>query len=314
MVGGNLLKRLCTIAWCLTAIAAVAWYIQQGNDPALLSPEALRSTSDGIYGEVANTFLPRVFPGLLGLFLAALLAGVMSSCDSFMISSAGLFTENIYKPIRQDKSDLHYVWVGRVASVVIVAGGVAFAFWVPSVVKALEIWFMIAPMMGLVFWIGLLWRHMTVAGAWSTTLTGFAAWWISTQSWFVTWLAGMPNADGLRLLWTEGEKTVMYLPWQILFYMSAATVVGIFVSLCTPRVNEEKLNRFYSLSRTPVGIDETVAMPCTLPDSVLAAERRMLTTALGLEIPMPSKTSIIGFLVTWSLVAAMVFGFLWIVS
>jgi len=48
----------------------------------------------------------------------------------------------------------------------VVAGGVAFAFWVPSVVKALEIWFMIAPMMGLVFWIGLFWRRMTVAGAW----------------------------------------------------------------------------------------------------------------------------------------------------
>ncbi|MDA9858606.1 hypothetical protein N9D23_10855, partial [Rubripirellula sp.] len=157
IVGGNLIKRLCTAAWSLTAIAAVAWYIQIGNDPALLDADSLKQTADGIYGEVAHTFLPRLVPGLLGLFLAALLAGVMSSCDSFMISSAALFTENIYKPLQCGMPDRHYVWVGRVTSVVVVAGGVAFAFWVPSVVKALEIWFMIAPMMGLVFWIGLFW-------------------------------------------------------------------------------------------------------------------------------------------------------------
>ena len=178
IVGGNLIKRLCTAAWSLTAIAAVAWYIQKGNDPSLLDTESLKRTADGIYGEVAYTFLPRLTPGLLGLFLAALLAGVMSSCDSFMISSAALFTENIYKPLRTDVSNNHCIWVGRLAAVVVVAGGVAFAVWVPSVVKALEIWFMIAPMMGLVFWIGLFWRGMTVAGAWATTLTGFTVWWV----------------------------------------------------------------------------------------------------------------------------------------
>ncbi|MCH8037706.1 MAG: Hsp70 family protein [Proteobacteria bacterium] len=31
---GNFVKRLCTIAWCLTGIAAVAWYMNQGIDLA----------------------------------------------------------------------------------------------------------------------------------------------------------------------------------------------------------------------------------------------------------------------------------------
>ncbi len=119
IVGGNLVKRLCTIAWCLTGIAAVAWYIQQGNDPANMDPETLKATADGIYGEVANTFLPSVMPGLLGLFLASLLAGVMSSCDSFMISSAGLFTENIYRPC-QGGSQPSRITFGSVGS---------FRFW-----------------------------------------------------------------------------------------------------------------------------------------------------------------------------------------
>lgn len=314
IVGGNLIKRLCTAAWSLTAITAVAWYIQNGNDPSLLDTESLKRAADGIYGEVAHTFLPRLTPGLLGLFLAALLAGVMSSCDSFMISSAALFTENIYKPLRTDVSNSHCIWVGRLASVAVVAGGVAFAFWVPSVVKALEIWFMIAPMMGLVFWIGLLWRGMTVAGAWATTLTGFAVWWLSTQPGFISWLSEMPAADSLRLLWTEGEKTVVYLPWQILFYSSAASLVGIVVSLVTPAVDQIKLKRFYQLSRTPVQTGEEVLQPCTIPEDAPTVDRPMLLTAGGLEIPMPSRTSVIGFVTVWLLVGGIIGAFVWIVS
>ena len=175
---GNLVKRICTIAWSLTAIAAVAWYLQRGVDLASVQP-------DHIYGDVAQAFLPKIAPGVLGLFLAAVLAGVMSSCDAFMVSSAALFTENVYKPAVPGRTERHYVWIGRLTSVMVVAGGVIFALWVPTVVKALEIWFMIAPMMGLVFWIGLLWRRLTVVGAWVTTLSGFATWWITTQSWFI---------------------------------------------------------------------------------------------------------------------------------
>ncbi len=251
IVGGNLIKRLCTAAWSLTAIAAVAWYIQRENFPAQLDPDVLKTTADGIYGEVAHTFLPRLMPGLLGLFLAALLAGVMSSCDSFMISSAALFTENIYKPLRTGLSDRHYIWVGRFVSVLVVAGGVAFAFWVPNIVKALEIWFMIAPMMGLVFWIGLFWRRMTVAGAWATTVTGFLAWWVTTQPWFISMLAMFPVAEPLQLVWTEGGTETVYLPWQILFYGTVASLAGVLVSLMTKPVAAEKMKLLYQeLGRT----------------------------------------------------------------
>ena len=314
IVGGNLIKRLCTAAWSLTAIAAVAWYIQNGNDISLLDTDSLKRTADGIYGEVAHTFLPRLTPGLLGLFLAALLAGVMSSCDSFMISSAALFTENIYKPLRTDASSRHCILVGRLASVVVVAGGVVFAFWVPSVIKALEIWFMVAPMMGLVFWIGLFWRGMTVSGAWATTLTGFAVWWVTTQPWFIIWLSEMPAAESLRLLWTEGEKTVVYLPWQILCYSSVASLVGIAVSLVTPAVDPTKLNRFYQLTRTPVQTGEDLLLPCTLPVNAPTVDRPMLLTAGGLEIPMPSRTSVVGFVTVWLLVGGIIGTFVWTVS
>ncbi len=302
IVVGNIIKRLCTAAWTLTAIAAVAWYIQQGVDLSTVDP-------DFVYGNVAQEFLPKIMPGLLGVFLAALLAGVMSSCDSFMISSSGLFTENIYKRLFPDRSQTHYVWVGRGVSVLVVAGGVAFAFWVPSVVKALEIWFMIAPMMGLVFWIGLLWRRMTVAGAWATTLTGFAVWWLTTQSWFIDRVAGFSQADRLRLIWMEKGAPTIYVPWQILAYMTIATATGVLVSIFTKPVARNKLDRFYDLTRTPVQPGEEMVRPCALPPGVTPAARRMLTTAFGLEIPAPSRASVIGFVAAWGAVALLVGGF-----
>ena len=314
IVAGNLVKRLCTIAWCLTGITAVAWYIQQGNDPAMMDSETLKATADGIYGEVANTFLPTVMPGLLGLFLAALLAGVMSSCDSFMISSAGLFTENVYRPARPGRSESHYIRVGRIASVLVVIGGVMFAFWVPSVVKALSIWFKIAPMMGLVFWIGLFWRRMSVAGAWATTLTGFGVWWITTQTWFIRWIDGLPGSQSLGLVDSGGATAELVEPWQILFYMAAAVSVGIVVSLLSRPVPNEKLDRFYQLTRTPVADGELIQSPCTIPVSTPVSERERIDNRLGLELPVPSRTSIVGFLVVWFFVAALIGGFVWIVS
>lgn len=303
---GNFIKRFCTVAWCLTAIAAVAWYLQRGQDISAINP-------DNVYGNMAQEFLPRAMPGLLGLFMAAMLAGVMSSCDSFMLAAAALFTQNIYRPLSPRNTEEHYLLVGRIASLGIVAGGVLFAFWVPNVIKALEIWFMIAPMMGIVFWMGLLWRRLTVAGAWAGTLAGFGVWFITTKGWFVQWLAALPAAASWKLVWPESTGLAIYLPWQILAYMVGASVVGVLVSLVTPPVPKEKLDLFYTLTRTPIAPGEVITHACALPEGVQPAQRRMLVTALGLEIPMPSRIAWIGFAAGWGGVAVLIGGFLLLV-
>ena len=119
---GTMVKRLCTVAWCLTGLAGVVYFAGRDVEP------------DHVFGQIAGDFLPMIMPGVLGLFLAALLASVMSSCDSFMIASSGLFTENIYKRLAPEKSQRHYIFVGRLAAVGIVSAGVGFAYWLPNVV------------------------------------------------------------------------------------------------------------------------------------------------------------------------------------
>jgi len=127
---GNLVKRICTMAWCLTGIAAVAWYAQRGVERSAVIP-------DNVYGDMALQFLPAAMPGLLGVFLAAMLSSVMSSCGAFMLSASGLFTKNIYRPLLPDKSERHYVWVGRVTALAVVAAALLIAYWVEGVVKIL---------------------------------------------------------------------------------------------------------------------------------------------------------------------------------
>ncbi len=292
---GNFVKRVCTVAWCLTGLAAVVYFA--GND---VEP-------DKIYGLAAADFLPKIAHGVLGLFLAALLASVMSSCDSFMIASSGLFTENIYKRLLPERTAKHYVFVARATSLAIVAGGVGFAYWLEGVVQGLEIFWKISPMMGIAFWLGLFWRRTTVAGAWASTLTAFGVWWLTTQEFFISWLGSLSMAESLTLVFIKNGVAEVYLPWQMVFYLSAGTIVGIVVSLFTKPVPEEKLDNFYALVRTPVKPGEQVSVPCTLPDDAEVPEKRNIFPNTNLEIAIPSRTSVVGFLAGWLCVAAIIY-------
>jgi Na+/proline symporter len=302
-MGGNFVKRICTVGWAVTGIAALAWYQQRGASP----PGGDR---DRIYGDLARALLPPVAPGLLGLFVASMLASVMSSCSAYMITSSALFTENLYRPAVRGRSARHYIGVSRAASVLVVAGGLVFAYRLPSLVKGLEIWLSIAPMLGLAFWLGLFWRGMTAAGAWATTLVGFAAWFLATRGASVAWLASQPWADALRLVWAEpGRPPELYEPWRIALYTASAVAAGVAVSLVTKRTDPERLERFYALVKTPARPGEVIERPCTLPAGTVPAHRPMWLTAFGLEIPAPSRTSIAGFAAGWALVGALIGAF-----
>jgi len=201
-MGGTLIKRFCTVPWCLTGLAAVVYFAKVGRTD--IKP-------DDVFGAVAGDFLPKIMPGILGIFIAAILASVMSSCDAFMISSSALFTENVYKRLLPNRSGEHYVTVGRLTAVAVVTGGVVFAFLLPNVVKGLEIFWKISPMMGIAFWLGLFWRRATPAGAWAATLTAFAIWWLTTLFAVICFVGHIPHAKGARFLSFKERRPIYEL-------------------------------------------------------------------------------------------------------
>ncbi len=308
MTCGMFIKRFCTVAWTLTGLCALAIYIDQRKNPDF--------DVDHVYGLMAGKLLPGIAAGLVGLFIASMLAAVMSSCDAFMVASSALFTENVYRKLVVKRAgDRHYMFVGRTVSILVVAAGIIFAFSLESVIEGLEIFWKVAAMMGLAFWVGLFWRRTTSAGAWAGTLAGFAAFLFTSQVKVLDHVLWDFNARFAKILpefmiW-DGK---LYLPWQMIFYLTVGLVTIVVVSLMTRPVSKEKLDRFYTCLRTPVGPGETEAGPFTLPPGVEPAPRRVLVDIPGFEIPMPSRVGVAGVLATALAVVVFIAGVYWIFS
>jgi Na+/proline symporter len=300
-MGGNMVKRFCTIAWCLIGLAAIVYF--KGR------PAAGGIKPDHVWGAVAKDFLSQAMPGLLGIFLASLLASLQSTANAVMICSSGLFTENIYKHFFPDREKRHYLLVARIASIVTVAGAVIFAWTVGEVVHGLEIFWKVGILMGIAFWLGLFWRRTTVAGAWASFSAAVLAWFLTTQGFFVAAVRALPMAESWRFVVERNGAGQIYLPWAILFYISAGLLAGIIVSLFTKPVDPARLENYYSLTRAPIQPGEELLAPCTLPPGARVEAPDYVFPGTSLMFQKPSRTSIGGFLFGWAFVAGIILMF-----
>ena len=81
-------------------------------------------TADELYPLLATNFLG---PGLKGLVVAGMIAAVVSTFDSMGSALSAIFTRDVYaRLIVRDKSDEHYVLVGRIATVGVLLLGFAY--------------------------------------------------------------------------------------------------------------------------------------------------------------------------------------------
>ncbi len=81
--------------------------------------------SDTAFAGLTRTLLPHGY-GLVGVVMAGLVGGILSTIDSMMNSTATLFTFDIYrKYVRPEASEKRLIWVGRVAMMVMVGSGIA---------------------------------------------------------------------------------------------------------------------------------------------------------------------------------------------
>ncbi|MCA9076220.1 MAG: sodium:solute symporter family protein [Planctomycetaceae bacterium] len=327
---GNFIKRLCTIAWTFTGLACVIIYLTPGSEfmaPETLAdlnsdPAQMKDFADKVFGVAAHDILPRISHGLIGLLFAALLAAIMSTCDAQMVVASGLFTENIYKRyLNKTASEKHYVWVGRFAGLVIVGLALALMSQFTDAIQILNNYVNAIPaFIGLAFWFGIIWRGYTPAAVWVSTLATMVVWYLTQTHTPFAFLQSMgdgafwqENIDFLpsrfrEWLWSVapftqyGNKTS--IPWQYVMYLSAGAMSGIVTSFVTRRPSEEKLDHFYTLIRTPVRPGEHVETPCTLPENPLPAETGKLIPIDGIEIPKPSRVGLVGFIVAWMVVGA----------
>jgi len=85
--------------------------------------------SDTAFAGLTRTLLPQGY-GLVGLVMAGLVAGILSTIDSMMNSTATLFTFDIYKKyLRPEASEMRLIWVGRGAMMLMVGSAIALSLY-----------------------------------------------------------------------------------------------------------------------------------------------------------------------------------------
>jgi Na+/proline symporter len=162
MFYGNFVKRVCTVGWMLVGLI-VAAMIAQGHGSALADPE-------DAFGFACRQLL---FPGMLGLMIASVLAANMSTCSAFLVDGGALLTEGLYRRrLVPNRPDTHYLWVGRASGVLITMLGVLYAvFLVESVLYTFLLTETLATFVGISVLGGIVWRRANRWGAAASIVT-----------------------------------------------------------------------------------------------------------------------------------------------
>ncbi len=336
---GNFLKRFCTIAWTFTGLACIVWYmganspLKNSDDPqdrevyaALVqrtSPQYSqlaagqqaeidkvdKDFADELFGRAAYDILPTIAPGLVGLLLASLLAAVMSTSDAQMVVSSGLFTENIYRRfLIRNRSEQHYLWVGRLSGLVIVLFALILQSSFTDVIDALKVIIKTPAAIGISLWFGIVWRRWNWYAVWASTFIAAGTWAFVAYRPEILHGWGAPASvfgSNVFTFAADGSLTKMTDAWQMFSYLSAGIVSGILVCLITPRTSEGKLDRFFALLHTPIKLGETLEAPCTLPDNPLPRGEKLFNLQ-DIEIPKPTWVGFGGFVIAWILVGVII--------
>jgi Na+/proline symporter len=264
--------------------------------------------ADELFGKAAYTILRDVSPGLIGLLLASLLAAIMSSSDAQMVVSSGLFTENIYKRfLVREKSQKHYLWIGRFSGLIIVIFALVMQATFTDVIDALRTVIKTPAILGISLWCGIVWRGWTPLAVWISAAASAATWGYSAYfpEEIAAWSLSLGEMEfNLHFLMNDGLTKVSDA-WQMASFMSVGLVVGFLVSFITPRTPKAKLDHFFRLLRTPVRKGEVVDKPCTLPDNPLPEVEKIFNYE-DIELPKPTWVGIGGFVAAWMLVGAII--------
>jgi len=146
MLGGMYFKRFIMLFWALAGLIAIALYGGALDDP------------DQIWGVMTQRLL---FPGAIGLMLAGVLAANMSSLDALSVTNSALFIKNLYQPVKSNRSERHYIGVGRVVIAVILLGGIVTAVYADNLLNLFKYFISLPAVFGAAIWLGFVWRRLT---------------------------------------------------------------------------------------------------------------------------------------------------------
>jgi len=215
------------------------------------------------YNMVIPVLLAKYLPtGLLGLGLTALMASFMSGMAGNVTAFNAVWTYDIYQSyIAPNKSDQHYLWMGRWATVfgILVSIGAAFlASKFDNIMDMLQLvfGFVNAPLFA-TFLLGMFWKRTTGHGAFFGLISGTGA-----AALFHGLALSVGDLPGIKGGWLHpcflfrsemGQNFwIAIVAWTVCFGLT------IFISLITKRAksDEELVGLVYSLTPKPAVVNE----------------------------------------------------------
>jgi len=264
---GNILKRLCTIGWCVLGLCWLAYLLNTG----------LEVNKDAAFGDAIRGLLR---PELQGVMLACVMAAAMSSGDAVQVTVAGLFSQNIYRVYFNPKADENQlVRVTRIIGVVIAFLALIAAILMRSnLVKAILDYFNILSLVGISTAMGILWRRMNTTGMFCSTILASATFLVS------------------RYVLNCSRDITIGVPILV------GVLAGVIGSLITKPPGRETIEKFFTKIYVPIGQDDKLSLPL---DDAVPQQKRLLTGG-GLFLVKPSRQSWVGFVVTLGICLACV--------
>ena len=171
---GAYLKLLPILIFLIPGIIAYALTIQNPEMFNVIDSNGVER-ADRAFPMLVTTLLP---VGIKGLVAGGLMAALMSSLASVFNSCSTIFTIDIYKKIKPEKSEKYLVNIGKIATLVIVVLGIA---WIPIMEKIgggvmyqylQNVQAYIGPPVTAVFLLGILWKRINAQASIVTLSAG----------------------------------------------------------------------------------------------------------------------------------------------
>ena len=171
---GAYLKLLPILIFLIPGIIAYALTLQNPEVFNVIDSNGIER-ADRAFPMLVTTLLP---VGIKGLVAGGLMAALMSSLASVFNSCSTIFTIDIYKKIKPEKSEKYLVNIGKIATLVIVVLGIA---WIPIMEKIgggvmyqylQNVQAYIGPPVTAVFLLGILWKRINAQASIVTLSAG----------------------------------------------------------------------------------------------------------------------------------------------
>jgi SSS family solute:Na+ symporter len=220
----------------LTGLTAIALSRDPNSGFALL-----KDGGQVNYDSALPLLIARYYPtGLIGLGVTALLAGFMAGQAGNISAFNTVWTYDIYKSVlNRNASDIHLLWMGRVATLVGVLISIGTAYWAKSFPSIMDY------MQAIFSWVN--------APLFATMLLGMFVRWITPSGAFWGLVAGMGSSFFLfiavKFQWIEAKLITLSSVgsdmaanfWRAWWAWLICFLVTIVVSLFTERRPEEEL-------------------------------------------------------------------------